>query len=290
LPALLLLVSCRNTETALLRGDRHWADAKYNDALAEYRLAHDQRKDDEEILGRLAHAYIETGQFERAREHYNQLLEKNKDYTDQALFDYVTAARRARERSDRYGMAVAVEAALALRPGLPLDDMAAPLARYYASNGDADRALDFFERALGSASPDSVPALLYEMGELQERRSNCEESISLFNAYRSREPGGARIDQARWQVGNCSFQLGHKALLGGDYDEALRRFDVVIELGVPQNLLEQTFFERGDALLALGRRDEALHSFTRVLEVNRMRTGQWVDRAKLKIDQIRFGR
>jgi tetratricopeptide (TPR) repeat protein len=286
---MLLLAGCKDTETALLRGDRHWADGKLNEALSEYRLALDQRKGDGEILLRVAHTYLEMGQFEQAREYYTQLLERKPEYTDQALFDYVTAAQRAGERSDRYGMAMAVEAALTLRPGLPLEAMAAPLARYYASNQQEDRALDFFERALSHVPPDSVPDLLYEMGELHERRDNCEEAISLFNAYRAREPAGARTDQARWHVGNCSFRLGRQARLANDNEEAVRRFDVVIELG-PQHLLEQAWFERGEALLSLGRREEALQSYTRVLETNRLRTGQWVDRARQRIDQIRFGR
>lgn len=287
--AVILPAGCRVDEPALARGDRLWADSEYVAALAEYRLALGQR-DDEETLARVAHAYIVTGQFERAREHYDRLLAEAPAYTDQAVFDYVTAARHARDRSNRYGMAVAVEAALALRPGLPVDEMAAPLARYYASTGDTDRALNFFEHALSHVPPDSAPELLYEIGELHERQGNCAEAVTFFSAYQARAPSGPNADEARWQIGNCAFQLGRRARQESELLEAIHQFDVIIDLGVPQNLVDQAWFERGEALLALDRRQEALEAYTQVLELNRTRSSQLAERAQQRIDQIRFGR
>lgn len=280
---------CAQDEPALERGDRLWADSAYSDALAEYRLALAQDETDQ-ALARVAHGYIVTGQFERAREHYDRLLERAPEFTDQAVFDYVTAARQARARDNRYGMAIAVEAAMALRPGLPVEEMSTPLARYYASTGDPDRALDFYERALSVAPADSVPALLFEIGELHEGRGDCEEAVGFFAAYRSRAPNGENADQARWFLGNCAFQLGRDARAEGELLEAIRQFDTTIELSLPQNLLDQAWFERGEAMLALDRRDEALRSYLQVLELNRGRSGQLVDRAQQRVDQIRFGR
>jgi len=138
---------CQDAEPALARGDRFWADSSYTDALAEYRLALRQHPDDE-TRARTAHAYIETGQFELAREIYTELIRQSPKWTDQAIFDYVAVANRARDRSDRYGLASAVAAAQELRPGLPLDDFAIPLARYYSTTGDPALALDFYERAI----------------------------------------------------------------------------------------------------------------------------------------------
>jgi tetratricopeptide (TPR) repeat protein len=63
-----------------------------------------------------------------------------------------------------------------------------------------------------------------------------------------------------------------------------------VQLGVPQSLQDQAWFERGEAFLGQGNRDEALRSYRRVLELNRMGTGQLVERAQQRIDQIRFGR
>lgn len=286
----LVLTACRDAETSLARGDRLWADSNYTAALAEYRLSYELRAGSDEVLARLAHAYARTGQFERARESYEQLLGRSPHYIDQAIFDYLGLARRAQARGDRYGMAGAVEAALALRPGLPVADMAAPLARYYARAGDVDRAQDFFERALGYADADSVPPLLFEFAQLHESQGNCGEAIELFSAFRARVPRGEQADQARWNVGNCAFLLARAARAGGEPRRALDHLQVMLDLGVPQNLLDQAWFERGEALLELGRRDEALDAYVRALENVRTPGGQLADRARQRIDELRFGR
>jgi tetratricopeptide (TPR) repeat protein len=257
--------------------------------LAEYRLALDQDRNDE-TLSRVAHAYIRTAQFERAREIYDELIEADSVWADQAIFDYVTVATRAQERADRYGLASAVDAALDLRPGLPLDDFAVPLARYYASTGDPARAIDFYERALTAADADSVPTLLFEVAQVHEGQGNCTEAIGFLTTFRTRVPRDGRVTDASWQIGDCSFQLAKQAHERGDLEEGLRHVDRVIDLGVPQNLIDDAWFERGEILLELGRRDDALFSYLRVLEENPTLTGQVVDRARRRIDLLQFGR
>lgn len=281
--------ACRDAEPALARGDRFWADSNYAAALAEYRLALGQSRDDE-TLARVAHAYVLTDQFERARELYDELIGRDSAWADMAIFDYVSVAQRARARSDRYGLASAVDAALLLRPGLPLDDFAVPLARYYASTGDPARAIDFYERALTAAPPDSVPTLLFEIAQIHESQGNCAEAIGFFGAFSTRAPRDRRVGEADWQIGNCSFILAGRARQGDDIEAALEYLDRVIDLGVPRNLQDEAWFERGEILLGEGRRDDALFSYIRVLEENPTGTGQIVERARRRIEQLRFGR
>ncbi|HEX2168293.1 MAG TPA: tetratricopeptide repeat protein [Longimicrobiales bacterium] len=283
-----LVAGCNEPEPATARGDRLFADSNYAGALAEYRLAYELRKGTEE-LARVAHTFAITGDFERARESYDILLQRAPEYTDQAIYDYLDLASRAQARSDRFGMAGAVEAALALRPGLPVGDMAAPLARYYARAGDVDGARTFYERALGAAPPDSVPGLLFDFAQFQESQGNCAEAIELFSAFRARRPRGEQSDQARWNIGNCSFALARQARENAEPEKALEHLDVTLELGVPQNLMDQAWFERGEALLELGRRDEAMQAYIRVLENARTTGGALVERARQRIDQLRFG-
>lgn len=285
-----VLAGCRDAETALGRGDRLWAEGNHTAALAEYRLSLGVRSDSDEVLARVAHAYAVTGQFERAREAWDELVARSPGYTDQAVFDYLDLARRAQARNDRYGMANAVEAAVALRPGLPVDDMAAPLAAFYARAGDADRARDFYERALAVAPTDSVPAMLFEYAQFQESQGNCADAIELFSAYRVRQPRGERADQARWNIGNCAFTLGREARQAGQPAQALRHLQQMLDLGVPQNLLDQAWFERGEALLELDRRAEALDAYVRALELVRPGGGPLAERTRQRIDELRFGR
>jgi tetratricopeptide (TPR) repeat protein len=288
LAALPVVTGCRGGESELARGDRMWADSNYVGALAEYRLSLRHRPDEDEILARVAHAYAVTGQLGPARESYERLIARDAAWTDQAIFDFVRLAERARERADRHGLAGAVEAALALRAGLPVQQMAAPLARYYAATGDAERAMDFYEQALSYASPDSVPDLLFELGEVQIARGLCEEALGTFTAFRARAGRSPRLDQARWHTGNCAFELGRAARAEGNPRRAIEHLETTIGLEVPRNILDQAWFERGEAMLELGRRDDALESFLRVLELNQGRPGPLVQRARQRVDQIRF--
>src|SRR5690606_37534883 len=173
-----LLAGCGPESTSLVRGDQLWADSAYDRAIAEYRLALRETDNDERVVARLAHAYAVTGQFDQAHRYYEELLKRAPEYTDQAVYDYmlIAARSRARARGDRFGMANAVDAASELRPGLPLGETSAALARYYAQTGDAERAVDFFERALAEAPADSIPALLFQLGSVQESRGNCAEA------------------------------------------------------------------------------------------------------------------
>jgi tetratricopeptide (TPR) repeat protein len=274
----------------MARGDRLWADSSYAEALAEYRLGYQRNHDSDELLARVAHAYAVTGELARARQYYTELVKRAPEYTDQAVFDYLQLAKQAQARTDRYGLAGAVEAAITLRPGLPVAEMAPGLARYYATTGDSTKALEYYERALGAAPPDSVPGLMFEIATLHETRGNCADAITMFNAFRSRTSDGEKADQARWHVGSCAWQLARRALEAGDTVAALAHIQTVTNLGVPQTVLEEVWFQRGELLLGLGRRDEALDAYVRSLDYNRTGTGQLADRSRRRIDELRFGR
>src|SRR5690606_8694102 len=76
----------------------------------------------------------------------------------------------------------------------------------------------------------------------------------------------------------------------GKPEEALDHLNVTLELGVPQNLMEQAWFERGESLLELGRNDEAMEAYIHVLEISRTAGGALAERARQRIDELRFGR
>jgi tetratricopeptide (TPR) repeat protein len=277
------LAACQSSENALLRGDRYWADSNYTAALAEYRLAARQSGNDAHANARVAHAYIHTGQFERGRRIYDALLKQNPRYTDQAVFDYVWLARTSMQRGDRFGTARAAEAALALRPGLDLDVLAVPLARHYAAIGDVDRALEFYNRAIGRAS---TGALLFELASLTEQNGKCVDALPYFRAFVQQSASQDSATEARWRMGTCGLERGRQALAAGDAETALRLFDVTLELGSPPHLLEQTWLERGEALLVLGRAEEARAAFERVLELSPAGRTQYSTRAQRRLQEM----
>src|SRR5687767_2293773 len=220
----LALAGCRSNETSLERGDRFWADSSYGMALAEYRLAAREFVGDPKVQARVAHAYALTGSLEQAREEFNQLLKQAPEYADQAVFDYLAVARAAAAHRDRFGLARAVEAALELRPGIDVGAWSADLAAYYAGSGDAERALEYFERALAYVPESGKPRLLFEIASVHERQGDCEEATSYFRSYLLRVAYGDSANDARFQIGACAFELGRRARDAGNHEAALEHF------------------------------------------------------------------
>jgi tetratricopeptide (TPR) repeat protein len=281
--AMYALAGCKSGDDALLRGDRFWADSNYTAALAEYRLAARQN-DDPAVQARVAHAYLVTGQFERARREYEALVKREPRYTDQAIFDYISLARTSMGRGDRFGTARAAEAALALRPGLALDDIALPLARHYASVGDVDRALEFYNRAIGRTGGGTT--LLFELASLIEQNGKCVEALPYFRSFIEQSASRDSATEARWRMGTCGLEQGRQAMAAGDAARAVTLYDVMLEAGAPPHLLEQTWLERGEAMLALGRFEEARAAFERVLELSPAGRTQYSTRAERRIQEM----
>lgn len=280
--------ACGAADSAVTRGDRLWADSSYSDALAEYLLAVRQGGGDE-VLARVAHTYGRVGQLEAMRETYRQLLERSPEYADQAVYDFLDFAYRSWSRGDQYGMAGAVEAALAVKPDLAIGELASPLAQYHDAMGNTERALEYYERALVQAGEEATAEILYQIGVGHEKQGRCLEAIGFFEFYQERAPTGRFATDARWHTGNCAFSLGRAARQAGRPTEALAYLERVLDLGVPENLQDQAWFEHGEVLFGLGRKDEALNSYQRVIQLNPARTGQLVQSALRRIDQIRFG-
>ena len=287
-----LIAGCEDNETAVARGDRLWADSSYSAALAEYRLAVAQRGD-EEALARLAHAYVRAGELSEAHEVYRELLNRSPGYAEQAAWDYLHLARRAMDQGDEFDAASAVDAALSLRPELRVPDAVTTVARFHRQRGDIPEAIGYYQRALSSLPPDSAPRLLYEIGFLEEEQGRCALAIDYFRAFRTQareNPGQWRslLGEADWHIGSCSFRLAQQARQNGQVTNALEYLETMIGLGVPENLLDQAWFDRGELLYAIGRFDEALAAYRHVLERNPARAGQLVERATERIDDIRF--
>jgi tetratricopeptide (TPR) repeat protein len=287
------LVACQDNETAIMRGDRLWADSAFDAAVAEYRLAVAQR-DDDHARSRLAHAYARTGRYTEAASVYQDLLPRNPQLVDQAVFDFLHLADRASRRGDVYTASVALDAALQLRPEIAAPGYILPVARFHRQRGESDRAREYYLRAMTTMPPDSAPLVLYELGVLHEEDGQCDVAVDYLGAFRQQaradEPRWRTlVAEARWHMGSCSFRLARTAREDGAPAEALAHLDLVVALGEPEHLLDQAWMDRADLLYDMGRLDDALEAYRRVIERSPTRAGPLVDRAQRRIDEIRFG-
>jgi tetratricopeptide (TPR) repeat protein/HEAT repeat protein len=135
------------------------------------------------------------------------------------------------------------------------DDWAATvvLGKLYHQTGDDQRALDLFEKAVAKKATDAQSWLL--IGELLKNANKPKEARAAYekalaNAGSGKDAFGTKKKALR--------ALADIALATSDYEGADKYFKQFLDLD-PKNA--QLWIERGDAMLAAGKRDVALESY-----------------------------
>ncbi|MDA0328550.1 MAG: hypothetical protein O2958_06025 [Gemmatimonadetes bacterium] len=283
--------SPRATEvSAVHRGDEAFAQGNFLEALAEYRLAIRQGADDPEITARVAHTYALMGRVDDAGAYYVDATARDPDLADQAVSDLMRLARDAQASQDRFAMATAVETALRLRPGVGVGTMSLPLARHYFQNGQYGRALPFYQKAMAEAT-DSVPEIVFEVGQAHEEIGDCQHALIFFERFREMVRPWER-GEVDWYIGTCAFNIA-RDLRGRSVDtaelaEALRLINRTVEVGEPRNIQAQAWYEKGEILAEMGDCEAAMEAYAQVRYADQ--AGSLIDRAQDRFDQIRFGR
>ncbi len=278
-------------DTAVQRGDLAFAAGEMEEALAEYRLAARDERVGAYVLARVAHAYARQGEVDEAAEFYARAVEADPDWSTQAVSDLMTLAAEAGAANDDFRMASAVDAARRIEPGLGLEGLALPLARHHFENGEFGAALPLYQRALATGA-DTLPAIVFEIGQAHEEIGDCERALVFFEQYRESVRAWER-SEVDWYIGSCSFQVAEGLHSGENLSErtlldALAAVDRTIEMGEPRNLLGRAWFERGAILEDLGRCDDAVDAFRRVLDVEASVEGALATRAQERLDRVRF--
>jgi tetratricopeptide (TPR) repeat protein len=273
-------------EDAVHRGDAAFAAGDFSEALAEYRLAIRQGSDDVPTLVRAAHAYARVGRIDEARSHYERAIRQDPAVADIAAADLLRVARIAVERNDGIAASAAVEAAMALRPGVSLAGLALPLARHFSRNARYGEALPFYQKAITEDHGNRAEVIM-EMAMTLQELGDCQRALVHFEEIRS-EVSVARRSEVDWHVGNCSFLLAREAQDRGDNDDALRYYRTTIDTGEPRSRMAQAWFQTGEILAGRGQNSAAIAAFEAVLRDD-SGEGQFLQqRARERIDQIRF--
>jgi tetratricopeptide (TPR) repeat protein len=265
---------------------------RYDEALAEYRLAVRQGADDAQALARVAHTYVVLERVDEAGTFYAQALALDSSLVDQAVADLMRVAEIAQARRDRFAMASAVEIAGRLRPGIGVSDMSLDLARHYFQSGEYGRALPFFEKALAEVPDSATAQTVFEVGQAYEEIGDCRRALVFFERYLAMGAGGDP-SQVNWHIGTCGFNLAREIRSGTDVppedlDRALGMVDRTLELGEPRSILAQAWFEKGMILSDLGDCSGAMNALAQVRSAENSEA--LAVRAVALYDEIRFGR
>jgi tetratricopeptide (TPR) repeat protein len=295
LGALLLAAACAPggaEESAVLRGDVAFARDSLDDALAEYRLAVRQGGDDPTVMARAAHTFVTLGRVEEATDLYASAAEADARWADMGVSDLVRLARDAAVRGEYFQMASAMEGARRLLPGVSAPDLTLLLARHYFQTGEYGRALPLYRRAEIEAGEGSAE-IAREIGEAQWGAGDCRNALVSFERYREVAPLSERA-AADWYIGTCSLQLARDLRSrgggeGADLEEALALVNRALEVGEPQAVQGQVWFEKGEILSAKGDCNGAMEAFSQV-RFYETPTSRLIVTAEQRADQVRIGR
>ena len=282
--------SPRGTElNAVRRGDEAFAQDNFEEALAEYRLAVRQGADDPTITARVAHTYAVMGRVDDSGAYYRDAAAREPDLIDQAVADLIRLAQNAHSSDDLFAMATAIEVALELLPGIGVGPLSLPLARHYFTNGEYGRALPFYQKAMDDAA-DSVPEIVFEVGQAHEEIGDCNHALVFFEQFRDMVPPWER-GEVDWYIGTCAFymarELRSQAVEPAELFQALEFIDRTVEVGEPRNIQAQAWFEKGEILSELGDCQRAMESYLQVRYADQ--ADPLIERSQSRFDEIRFG-
>lgn len=285
--ALALLAGCGGAgESSLTRGDRLLAVGQVDAALAEYKLARRQTGEETDVLLRLAHSYAVRGDVESSVRYYRQLVERDSSYRYQAALDLTGLARQAFDRGGVERLARTLRPVLSFGLELVPRDLRLELARYRAERAEFEGALQLY-LSLREEDLELPVEDLYWVGRSLEELGACEVALGYFERYLD-QTRGSRREGARWHYGRCLYRVAGTDRRAGRSEEALRRLDRLMEVGVPRTLMDRAQYMRGELLLEADRPEEALRAFQQVLRLNPARTGPLVRMAEDHILRIRY--
>ena len=290
LPILMLLSGCLpggGDESSILRGDEAAARGDLDAALAEYRLAVRRGSDDASTLARVAHTYALMGRIDEAGDFYHEAVGQDASFADQAVSDMVSLARAARDRTDLFGLASAMETAMSFRPGVTMQDMALPLARHYFRSGEYATALPYYQSSIAGMEGDTVSDVLFEAASAYDEVGDCRRALLHYEQYRRMIQRWQR-GEVDWKIGSCSLRLAQELRSVEGDEEALAYIQRTITLGEPRSLQAVAYFEMGEILSDLSRCEEAMDAFLQVRVVDQTGTSPLVDRAQWRYDELRF--
>ncbi|MFQ5889767.1 MAG: tetratricopeptide repeat protein [Gemmatimonadota bacterium] len=287
----ILLIACgASPGDAVERGDRLYGAGRVEEAIAEYKLALRQQGEEPSLLLRIGSAYAGQGEVDASLDYFGRLLEADSAYRYQVAAELAEAARVALRSGARDNMARALEPVQAIGIGMIPEDLRLELARYYSDQDDHARALPLYlSLADGEDSP--VPTIaMYETARAFRALGGCREALEYYERVVEAGPDldPASRTSARWQYGDCLYAVAGEERTAGRTEAAKRRLDRLIELGVPQTLLDRAHYRRGELLLESGDEEEARADFQAVLDLNPARSGQLVQQAEDRIREIRY--
>ena len=194
-------------------GDRAYAELRFGDALAEYRLSSVRDGADPALNAKLASAALHAGDLVAAAQAYVALAERgDNSRLMQAADGLERVAQAAVEVGDREALTAALVGLRRIAPRRAVGTLAQPLAREVAGGPPSVAALSVLTYA-AAVAPDArlLDSLMYASAVVLRQLGRCEEAVPVLESLVRREREPAVVDAARASAGYCAYTLGRES-------------------------------------------------------------------------------
>lgn len=231
-------------------GDQAYGEARYGQALAEYRsvLA---KHPDARVLAKAGAAALHTGNLEVASDAYLRLAAEDPTRAAEAAEGLESVARAAERSGDTKRLQAAVVGMGAIAPDRPVGRYALELIR--RRGAEATDLVAVLPGAI-AAAPDAetVDSLLVVYATALRETSGCDQALPAFQATLRRTKLEALQTRAEEGVAGCSLALGLRAGAEGKSQDAALWFAEAIRIDSNTTVGRRALVGYGDARLALG--------------------------------------
>jgi hypothetical protein len=200
-------------------GDDAWHDARWADAVADYRAAGDSPR----LTAKLADAALEGRLLTVSAQAWTKLGTESPDRAPEAAAGLARVAASAQDAGDDAGLAQAITGLRQIAPGWPLQRLAARLGRV----GDLQpaAAADVIPALLSSVSGrEATEPLLLMLGRADRARGACDVAVPILEGVLRTTMNAFVRDSATTTLGWCELGLGLSALATQHRGDAERWF------------------------------------------------------------------
>jgi tetratricopeptide (TPR) repeat protein len=266
LVVLLPAAACRAGADHERMGDRRYAEGRYVDALAEYRLAMRQRGTTPERQSKLALAALHAGALEEAARTFRDLARRDAAAGPEAVEGLMRTARAALASNDVEALREALAAIREIAPARPLAGLGAAAQLVASPEAGAVSREVLLTAAAAAGNRAAADSLLLRYGAMDASAGRCDLASLTFESVLRRTPPAPLALEARAGLAGCTLDVGRRLLGVGQLEEAEAAFRQAVELGVPDSVVRMAWVLIGDTRWAAGDTTGALAAYSAAME------------------------
>ncbi len=229
-------------------GDRRYAEHAYVDALAEYRLALQQRRPSGELRAKFAQAALRSGALSDAVIAYRDLARAEPAALDEAADGLTRAARLAVGARDVAALTDAMVALHDVAPQRPVGVLVVALGASSTALAKRPEAMDvLLEAAAAATDAATADSFLAAYADVNARLGRCDVASRTYNGLLRRALPRDLTLAAQGGLAGCAVADGQLSLSAGALQDAEAEFQRAIVIGQPDSVVRLAWLLMGDA-------------------------------------------